>query len=128
MNYHISTFLPCIACISLVILFPFITLPFVSTISVEILSPSDCISPNNYYVDPDGVQFCVSVCTKDQTFNSTTGVCDAVDCSTKYLGSKETYNSSTGLCESDSSSDSTSDGSSDQASGDLTFPDDVSPD
>jgi hypothetical protein len=47
----------------------------------------------------DGVPYCQSPCTTDQTWNSTTKSCQPVDCLRKYRGSKSWYNPNTGLCE-----------------------------
>jgi hypothetical protein len=78
---------------------------YVSNYEVGWIMGSPTMSPNapSTSCDPPYVPipdppYCQPPCTIDQVYNTNTGICDPVDCITKYKGGRNVYDPRTGVC------------------------------
>lgn len=70
-----------------------------STLAIDQGASTSCPSP---FEPTSGFPFCRPLCTLDQTLLSG-GSCVPVDCSTKYLGTRDEYDTAQGVCKMSSS-------------------------
>jgi hypothetical protein len=66
---------------------------------ISVPTPSTPTAPcEDPYIPLPDPPFCQSPCTVDQIYNTSTSVCDPVDCVRKYVGNRPYYDVETGLC------------------------------